>query len=104
MKKIAFRMVLFPGMEAEYRKRHDEIWPELSQLLKETGISDYYIFLDASDRHLFGVMNVADELKLESLPSHPVMRRWWDHMRDIMETHPDHSPVSVPLAEMFHLP
>lgn len=104
MKRLAFRMKLFPGMEAEYRKRHDEIWPDLSLLLKETGISDYSIFLDSPTGHLFGVMNVEDELKMESLPSHPVMRRWWDHMKDIMETNPDHSPVSVPLTEMFHLP
>ena len=97
-------MILFPGKEAEYRKRHDEIWPELSKLLKETGISDYSIFLDPRTGHLFGVLHVHDESKMDHLPSHPVMRRWWDHMKDIMETNPDHSPVSVPLTEMFHLP
>lgn len=104
MKRIAFRMVLFPGMEEEYRKRHDAIWPELSQLLKDTGIADYSIFLDPSTKHLFGVLKVDDVVKMESLPTHPVMQRWWDHMKDIMETNTDHSPVSVPLVEMFHLP
>ena len=44
--RIAFKMQLFKGYEEEYKKRHDEIWPELQQLLKETGISDYSIFLD----------------------------------------------------------
>lgn len=97
-------MQLFPGMREEYKKRHDEIWPELVVLLKETGISDYSIFLDDTTNSLFGVMQVSDALALDKLPEQPIMKRWWAHMKDIMASNPDNSPVSIPLDEVFYLP
>ncbi len=103
MHRIAFKMQIFPGYEEEYKKRHDELWPELEQLLKESGISDYSIFLDAATNSLFGVMKVEDPAKLENLYSSPVMQKWWKYMNDIMESNPDNSPVQTPLKEVFHL-
>lgn len=103
MARVAFKMKLFAGKEQEYKKRHDEIWPELAGLLKQSGISDYSIFLDPGTLDLFGVLEVPDPSVLDRLPEHPVMRKWWTYMRDIMETNPDHSPVSVPLKEVFYL-
>ncbi|WP_310588683.1 L-rhamnose mutarotase [Jiulongibacter sediminis] len=97
-------MKLFPGKEEEYKKRHDEIWPELSHLLKEHGISDYSIFLDEETLSLFGVLSIEDETQMDELPKNPVMKRWWAYMADIMESNPDNSPVSVPLKEVFYLP
>lgn len=104
MSRVAFKMKLFKGKEDEYKKRHDAIWPELQLLLKEKGISDYSIFLDEETNILFGVMNVEDDLKLDELPLHPVMKKWWAHMSDIMETNADQSPVSINLKEVFYLP
>lgn len=104
MQKFAFRMRLNPGMEAEYRRRHDAIWPELVALLKEVGISDYSIHLDRETSLLFGVLWRTDEHRMDELPNSPVMRRWWAHMADIMETTPDNAPVAVPLVTVFHLP
>jgi L-rhamnose mutarotase len=104
MTKRAFKMQLFDGFVDEYKKRHDELWPELEQLLKETGIHEYSIFLDEETNALFGVMNVEDEALLDKLPQHPVMQKWWKYMGDIMESNPDNSPVSVGLKEMFYLP
>lgn len=103
MARIAFKMHLFPGKAEEYRRRHDEIWPELALLLKSTGISDYSIFLDESTHELFGVLHIVDPLALDALPAHPVMQHWWTYMKDIMATREDDSPVSVPLREVFHL-
>lgn len=103
MKKRAFKMQLFDGFVGEYKKRHDELWPELEQLLKTTGIHEYSIFLDEETNALFGVMDVEDELLLDKLPDHPVMQKWWKFMGDIMASNPDHSPVSVGLKEMFYL-
>jgi L-rhamnose mutarotase len=97
-------MKLFPGKVAEYQKRHDAIWPELSALLKTTGISEYSIFLEPVSRDLFGVLTIDDPAKLNELPHHPVMKKWWSHMRDIMETNEDHSPVNIPMKEVFYLP
>jgi L-rhamnose mutarotase len=104
VKRLAFKMQLFKGCEEEYKKRHDEIWPELQSLLKDSGISEYSIFLDKTTGSLFGVLQVEDAAMIDKLPSAPVMQRWWKYMSDIMETNADHSPVSIPLDEVFYLP
>ena len=97
-------MKLFPGKEAEYKKRHDEIWPELQDLLKETGVRDYSIFLDEETNSLFGVLTITDAQRLDALPQQEIMQRWWKYMADIMEANEDNSPVSIPLKEVFYLP
>jgi L-rhamnose mutarotase len=102
--KHAFRMKLNPGMKAEYRKRHDAIFPELVTLLREAGISDYSIHLDEETNILFGVLWRRSDHSMEALPDHPVMRRWWAHMADIMETAPDNAPIVRPLETLFHMP
>ncbi|MCJ8209263.1 L-rhamnose mutarotase [Mucilaginibacter sp. RS28] len=104
MARIAFKMKLHPGKEEEYKRRHDELWPELETLLKDTGISDYSIFLDSETNLLFGVLKAENAGALDNLPGQPVMRKWWAYMADIMESNADHSPVSIPLQEVFYLP
>lgn len=103
MSRVAFRMQLLRGHEAEYKRRHDALWPELEQLLKNTGIRDYSIFLDESTLSLFAQLTIDDPGKLDQLPSHPVMQRWWKYMSDIMETNSDHSPVTTSLKQVFYL-
>ncbi|WP_299821016.1 L-rhamnose mutarotase [uncultured Roseibium sp.] len=103
MEKVAFKMQLHPGSEAEYRKRHDEIWPELAALLKEAGVSDYSIHLDRVTNILFAVLWRRDDHTMDDLPAHPVMRRWWAHMADLMVVKPDNEPVAVPLETVFHM-
>ncbi len=104
MEKFAFRMRLNPGCREEYKRRHDEIWPELVELLKGAGISDYSIHLDAETNMLFGVLWREEGHGMDDLPGSPVMQRWWAHMADIMETRPDNEPVAVPLECVFHMP
>src|SRR5579872_3932940 len=104
MSRVAFKMKLHKGQEVEYKKRHDALWPELHQLLKSTGISDYSIFLDEKTNDLFGVMEIDNQKTLDELPNNPVMKKWWAYMKDIMDSNEDHSPVSVPLKEVFYLP
>src|SRR5688572_16877652 len=104
MARVAFKMKMFPGLEAEYQKRHDEIWPELVTLLKETGISEYSIYLDPETNSLFGVLKADDPSALNNLPSNQVMQKWWAYMKDIMESNSDNSPVSISLKEVFYLP
>jgi L-rhamnose mutarotase len=102
MKRVAFKMKLKPGNEAEYQKRHDEIWPELLRVIAESGISDYSIFLDEESLVLFAVYQLAEENTVDQLPLHPVMRKWWDFMADLMEVNEDHSPVCKSLPQVFH--
>lgn len=101
--KIAFRMFLNPGQADEYQRRHEAIWPELSQLLKETGVSDYSIYLDEPNHVLFAVLRRTPGHTMDTLPNHPVMQRWWATMVDIMRSNADGSPVVEPLPCMFHL-
>jgi L-rhamnose mutarotase len=100
----AFRMQLKPGAVAEYRARHDAIWPELAALLRDSGISNYSIFLDEATLALFAVLELADDNNHDALPGHPVMQRWWDHMAPLMEVEPGNRPSEWPLTEVFHLP
>jgi len=103
MQRIAFKMKLFRGHEDEYKIRHDEIWDELKELLKQTGISDYSIFLDKETNHLFAYLTIDDTKKLDQLSKEPIMKKWWSYMKDIMETNEDDSPVVILLKEVFYL-
>jgi len=96
-------MKLNPGCRDEYKKRHDEIWPELVTLLKDAGISDYSIHLDEETDTLFGVLWRTDDHEMAALPQHEVMQSWWAHMADIMETMPDNKPLVTPLLPVFHM-
>ncbi|MEP0713056.1 L-rhamnose mutarotase [Algoriphagus sp.] len=102
-KKLAFRMKLIPGFEEEYERRHREIWPELVTLLKSTGIIDYQIFLDKETSTLFAFQVIAGNTNSQDLGSSEIVKRWWAHMADIMETNPDNSPVSKELSKVFDL-
>ncbi len=104
MQKYAFKMRLNAGMEAEYLRRHDQIWPELVDLLHQAGIRDYSIYLDPETLILFGVLWRTDDHKMDDLPHSPIMAKWWAYMADIMQSHPSNEPVATPLVPMFHLP
>ncbi len=96
-------MTLKPGCAGEYKKRHDAIWPELKRLLKNAGISEYSIFLDEETNTLFAFQKVRGDMDSQNLGSEKMVQKWWIYMADLMETHPDQSPVSVPLPEVFYL-
>lgn len=100
--KIAFKMKLKPGCKTEYQARHQAIWPELVDLLKANGISDYTIFLDEETDILFAVQQ-QNGASSQDLGTTEIVKKWWAYMADLMETNPDQSPVSVPLAQVFHL-
>lgn len=104
MEKYAFKMRLNAGCAAEYQKRHDEIWPELVDLLHEAGVQDYSIHLDPETNILFGVLWRRKDHAMAALPETAVMKRWWAHMADIMQTHASNEPVAVPLLPVFHMP
>jgi L-rhamnose mutarotase len=98
----ANKLKLKPGMAAEYKKRHEEIWPELSSAIRKAGISDYSIFLDEETGTLFAIQKLATNNTAADLRKLPILHEWWESMIPLMEVNPDHSPVRVPLKEMFH--
>ena len=101
--RLAFKMKIKPGTAAEYKKRHDEIWPELLVLLKESGVSDYSIFLDEDTNTLFAVQKVDGDSGSQDLGTNPIVQKWWKFMADIMEVNEDDSPVSIGLREVFYM-
>ena len=103
MIRKAFRMSLNPGQLAEYERRHRPIWPELEQVLFEHGVVRYSIFLDPETGDLFGCAEIEDEERWQAVASTDVCRRWWRHMRELMPSNPDDSPVSRELREVFRI-
>jgi len=103
MHRHAFKMKLKSGVIAEYKRRHDEIWPELAQALRAAGISDYSIFLDEESLSLFAVQKLSEANTAAWLPQTEVMQKWWAYMAPLMEVNPDNSPVCTELPEIFHL-
>ena len=96
-------MSLKSGAEAEYERRHKEIWPELAALLRKNGVSDYSIFLDKTTSTLFAVQQINGSGSSQDLGDNEIVQKWWAYMADLMETNEDQSPVSVPLKEVFHM-
>ena len=103
MIRNAFTMKLKPGNVEEYKKRHDEIWPELSQEISDAGIFDYSIYFDEESLTLFAFQKLADDNTANGLKDREIVKKWWDHMADLMEVNPDNSPVVKPLREVFHM-
>ena len=103
MIRHAFKMQLKPGVLAEYKRRHDEIWPELAKELRDAGISDYSIFLDEETLTLFAVQKLSETNTAAGLPQTAVVKKWWAYMAPLMAVNPDNSPVCTGLAEVFHL-
>lgn len=99
----AFRMQLKPGVVEEYRRRHDEIWPELAEAISAAGIYDYSIFLDEETLSLFAVLKLRDGETSADLPEQPVMKKWWDYMAPLMHVEPGNRPKEWPLVPLFHL-
>lgn len=103
MIRKAFVMSVNAGQEAEYARRHQPIWQELQDVLKAHGVHNYSIFLHPDTRQLFGYAEIEDEGRWIAIAQTDVCQRWWKFMGEVMPSHPDHSPVSQSLKEVFHL-
>ncbi len=99
----SFKMKLFAGMEEEYEKRHNALWPEMKKMIHEYGGHNYSIFLDKDTNILYGYIELEDEERWAKSADTAICRKWWDYMADIMETNEDNSPVSIDLKEVFYL-
>jgi L-rhamnose mutarotase len=102
-KRFGFKMKLLPGFREEYKRRHDEIWPELIRILKNEGIRNYSIFLDEETNTLFAYQEQSGEISSQDLGNTEVVKKWWKYMADIMETNPDNSPVTGALEQVFYM-
>ena len=103
MIRKAFVMQVNPDQQEEYRKRHNPIWSELEATLKSHGVQNYSIFLDPETNQLFGYVEVEDQSRWNTIARTEICRTWWAHMREIMPTNPDNSPITKNLREVFHI-
>ncbi|WP_208560027.1 L-rhamnose mutarotase [Marinilactibacillus kalidii] len=103
MIRQAIRMKVYPDKHEEYKKRHDEIWPELEKAIKAYGCHSYSIWLDEEKHLLFGYLEIEDEKKWAQLPRTEINRKWWTYMQDVMETDKDNSPLTVQLKNVYNL-
>ena len=103
MIRKSFRMELHPGMAEEYQRRHEVLWPEMSDMIHEYGGHNYSIFLDPDTNMLYGYIEIDDEAKWAASADTAICRKWWDYMAPIMAVNPDNSPVSHDLKPVFHL-
>lgn len=103
MESLAFKMFVNPGQFAEYKRRHDEIWPELKALLLGQGIQDYRIYFDADTHQLFATLSHDGSYDIDALKQHEVMQKWWLYMADIMPAEANNEPKSMPLECVFSL-
>jgi len=96
-------MKLKHGFKEEYRLRHNVLWPEVENLLRQNGISDYSIFFDEETNSLFAVEKIDNNIIRKDLSKEEFIKKWWDYLADIMEVNPDNSPVITKLEMVFHL-
>ncbi len=104
MERYAWKARVLPGKLEEYRRRHDEIWPELVAVLKEAGICNYTIWQTGDE--LFGYYecekgsDYAARVQAES----PVVDRWNLYMKDVMEMEMDPVTGAQPkMVQVFRL-
>lgn len=104
MERFAWKARVLPGKLSEYIKRHDEIWPEMSQVLNEAGIRNYTIWTDGET--LFGYYecdSVKDAARVQA--QSPVVARWNEYMKDVMEMAFDEKTgTAVQLQAVFFHP
>ena len=103
MIRKAFVMSVNAGQEEEYERRHNPIWEDLHQAIKDHGVTNYSIFLDPRTRNLFGYAEIEDEQRWNAIAQTEPCKRWWAHMKELMPFNPDNSPVADELKEVFHI-
>ena len=77
MKRVGFKLQIRPEMADEYKRRHAEVWPDMLQALRDTGWTNYSIFLDRADGTLFGYLETQDlDAAKAGMATREVNARW----------------------------
>ena len=99
-----FVFQLKPGNKHEYKRRHDELWPEMKEFIKENGVHNYSISILEETNQLFGYAEIESVDKWNRMAESDVSQRWWKYMSDIMEPNDSNSgPICSDLRELFYL-
>lgn len=102
MERYSWSARIRPGMLAEYIRRHDAIWPEMTALLNQAGIRNYTIWHQGDQ--LFGYYECDSiEQAMQVQGQSPVVARWNDYMQDVMVVQLDDSGAGPqPLRQVFY--
>jgi len=103
MIRKAFIMNIYQDKHKEYQRKHNEIWPEMLEELRNHGASNYSIFLDEQTNQLFGYVEIEDEETWNEMDKTEINQKWWQFMEPLMETNKDASPKSKELKQVFHM-
>ncbi len=98
---ICTRMRLLSNDYAEYKQRHQQVYPELEQKFKAAGVSEYTIWFDDELCALFAYVKLDNITEWNMIPESEICQKWWQFMADIMEANPDNSPVSKELIKVY---
>lgn len=104
MERYAWKARILEGKKEEYKRRHDEIWPEMKELLKSAGICNYSIWNVGDD--LFGYYECEKGIAFaaKTQAESPIVARWNEYMKDVMVMDTDPETGAQPLLrEMFYL-
>ena len=105
MKRYAFIFKIRPELKKEYQKAHDEIWPDLAKVIKDSGIQNYSIFF-RKDGTLFAYLESEDpEKSFEYIFKQDVNERWQNAMNKyfVKEDTSLLGPEMEEIEEVFHL-
>lgn len=104
MIRRSFRMTLKEGKFAEYKKKHDEIWPELSNILTSIGISNYSIYFDPRDNALIEYMELSEDNKFNQMEEFEIVKKWNIYMSDLLVTKSEKNsaPIVTELSSVFY--
>ena len=104
MIRRSFRMTLKKGKLEEYRRKHDEIWPKITEALTEAGVTNYSIYYHQKDNTLIEYMELKEDNTFDKLEDLDILKKWNVYMKDLLITksEEDATPIVEELQEVFH--
>jgi len=102
MLRHAFTMKLRPGAFAEYKRMHDELWPDLFAAIEESGVATMTIF-EVDPEHLVLYSEIRDEETWGKLRGSEVHQRWTDALRELFVLNDEGAPDVGDMREIFHI-
>jgi L-rhamnose mutarotase len=103
LERTCFTFTIKPGTEDEYKRRHDEIWPEMVSALRESGISNYSLFRRGLEVIAYAECEPDAATAFAKMGATDVDRRWSEWFEEVLERRfgDDGEAMSVP--EVWHL-
>ena len=103
MERLCFTFEIRPGTEAEYKRRHDEIWPELVDAIKDAGFANYSLFRRGTEIVAYVECHPDVETAFAKLGPNDANARWSKWFEDIIVSLTDENGELYRVEEVWHL-